>query len=95
MIKIIFLRIELKIKRVIKYIKCYICHGKGIKRDNEVWSFCNNRGFQHGHWQMCRQTMVVPMCMCNGFPAKKMEQTIMTSLCDIMRISHAENGREL
>ena len=33
--------------------------------------------------------------MHNGFPTGKMEQTIMTSLCDIMRISHAEKGREL
>ena len=35
------------------------------------------------------------MHMCNGFPAGKMEQTIMMSLCDIMRISHAKKGREL
>ena len=44
---------------------------------------------------MCRQTMVVPMCMCNGYPARKMEQMIMTSLCDIMKISHARKGREI
>ena len=35
------------------------------------------------------------MHMHNGFPAGKMEQTIMTSLCDVMRISHAVKGREL
>ena len=33
------------------------------------------------------------MCMHNGFPARKMEQMIMTSLCDVMRISHAVKGR--
>ena len=33
--------------------------------------------------------------MCNGFPARKMEQMIITSLCDVMRISHARKGREL
>ena len=26
--------------------------------------------------------------MCSGFPAKMMEQTIVTSLNDVMRISH-------
>ena len=44
---------------------------------------------------MCRQTMAVPMHMHNGFPARKMEQPIMKSLCDIMRISHTRKGREL
>ena len=39
--------------------------------------------------------MAVPMCMCNGFPAGRMEQMIMTSLCDIIRISNAVKGREL
>ena len=68
---------------------------KGLKRDNKVWHFCNNRGFWCGCEQMCRQTMVVPMHMCNGFPAGKMEQMIMTSLYGIMRISHAKKGREL
>ena len=43
---------------------------KGLKRD-EVWRFCNNRGFRRGCWQICRQTMVVPMHMCNGFPTGK------------------------
>ena len=44
---------------------------------------------------MCRQTMAVPMHMHNGFPTGKIEQMIMTSLCDVMRISHGEKGREL
>ena len=44
---------------------------------------------------MCRQTMAVPMFMCNGFPARKMEQMIMTSVCDIMRISCARKRREI
>ena len=44
---------------------------------------------------MHRQTMAVPMCMHNGFPTRKMKQMIMTSLCDVMRISHARKGREL
>ena len=83
-----------------QYIYIYICvfvcvchrHGKGKKRDDEVWSFCNNRGFWCGCQQMHRQTMVVPMCMHNGFPTGKMEQMIMTLLCDVMRISHAKKG---
>ena len=44
---------------------------------------------------MHRQTIAAPMHMCNGFPAGKMEQMIMTSLCDVMSISHAEKGMEL
>ena len=36
--------------------------------------------------------MAVLLCMCSGFPAKMVEQTIVTSLNDIMRISHAIEG---
>ena len=80
------------------HICIYICvtgMEKGLKRDDNVQHFRNNRGFWCGHQQMCRWTMLVPMHMCNGFPARKMEQAIMTSLCDIMRISCAKKGREL
>ena len=41
---------------------------------------------------MHRQTMAVPLHMCSGFPAKRLEQTIVTSLYDVMRISHATVG---
>ena len=68
---------------------------RGLKRDDEVRRFRNNRGFRCGRQWMCRQTMAVPMHMCNGFPTGKMEQMIMMSLCDVMRISHAKKGREL
>ena len=83
---------------VLFYLMINICvtgMEKGLKRDDKVRSFCNNRGFQCGSQQMCRQTVAVWMHMSNGFPAKKMEQTIMTSLCDVMRISCARKGREL
>ena len=36
-------------------------------------------GFQCGHWQMHRQTMVAPMHMHSGFPTRRSEQMIMTS----------------
>ena len=67
----------------------------GWKIDNKVSSFHSNKGFQHGCQCICRQTMVVLMCMCSGFPTGKMEQIIMMSLCDVVRISHAVKGREL
>ena len=41
---------------------------------------------------MCRQTMVVLLHMCNGFPTKLMEQMIMTSLDDIMGFSCVREG---
>ena len=41
---------------------------------------------------MCRQTMAVLPCMHIGFPTKLMEQMIVTSLYDVMRISHAREG---
>ena len=59
------------------------------KRDEEVWSLCNNWGFWCGCWWMHRWTMAVPMCMCSGFPTGRSRQMIMTSLYDIMRVSHA------
>ena len=36
--------------------------------------------------------MAVLLCMCSGFPTKMVEQMIVTSLNDIMRISHAIEG---
>ena len=77
------------------YIYTYICHrhGKGIrKRDNEVWTLCNIRDFWHGSWWMCRRTVAVLLHMCSGFPTKRLEQMIMTSLYDVTRVSHATVG---
>ena len=62
------------------------------KRDEEVQSLCNIWGFWCGYQLICRWTMVVPMYMYNSFPAGRLEQMIMTSLYDIMRISHAVKG---
>ena len=62
------------------------------KRDNEVQNLCNIQYIWHGCWQVCRQTMVVILHMHSGFPTKIMEQTIMTSLYDITRFSHAIEG---
>ena len=41
---------------------------------------------------MCRRTLAVLMCMHSGFPTGRSEQMIVTSLCDVMRISHAIEG---
>ena len=41
---------------------------------------------------MCRQTTAVPLHMCSGFPAKRLEQMIVTSLYDIRRVSCATEG---
>ena len=41
---------------------------------------------------MCRQIMAVPLCMHSGFPTERLEQMIMTSLYDVMRVSHATVG---
>ena len=45
-----------------------------------------------GCQQVCRQTIAVLLCMCSGFPTKMVEQIIMTSLNDVMRISCAIEG---
>ena len=71
------------------------CHryGKGIrKRDEEAWNLCNIHDFWCGCWQMCRWTVAVLLHMHSGFPALRLEQTIVTSLYDITRISHATVG---
>ena len=41
---------------------------------------------------MCGQTMAVLLHMCSGFPTEILEQTIVTSLYDVMRVSHATVG---
>ena len=62
------------------------------KRDNEVWNLCNIQYIWCGCQQMCRWTMVVLPHMCSGFPAKIMEQMIMTSLYDVTRFCHATSA---
>ena len=43
---------------------------------------------------MCRRSMVFLLDMHSGFPTKLMEQTIMTSLYDVTRLSYAiEEGK--
>ena len=41
---------------------------------------------------MCRQTIAVLLHMHSGFPAERLEQMIMTSYNDVMRVSHAIVG---
>ena len=62
------------------------------KRDNEVWTLHNIQDIERGHWQICRWTMVVLLHMCSGFPTEILEQMIMMSLYDVMRVSHATEG---
>ena len=62
------------------------------KRDNEVWNLLNVRYIWRECWQMCGQTMVVLPHMLSGFPTKIMEQTIATSLYDVMGFSHVTEG---
>ena len=77
------------------HLSPYICHrhGKGIrKRDDEARTLCNIWDFQHGCQLMCRQTGAVPLHMHSGFPAERLVQTIVMSLYDITRVSHATVG---
>ena len=64
------------------------------KRYDKVWNFHNILDIWFGQWQMCRQIMAVLLCMCSGFPAKILEQTIVTSLYDVTRVL-CNSGREL
>ena len=66
---------------------------KGLGKEmNEVWSLRNIWDFWHGCWQMCRQTVAVLLHMHSGFPTLRSKQTIVTSLYDVTRISHAMVG---
>ena len=53
------------------------------------WCSHSNWGFWWQCWQMCRQPMAFPLCMCSGLPTEKVEQMIMMSLDDITMIAHA------
>ena len=64
------------------------------KRDNEVWTLHNIWDIWRGCQQICRRTMVVLLYMCSGFPTEILEQMIVTSLYDVMRVS-CYSGREL
>ena len=59
------------------------------KRDNKVWNLHNIQDIWHGHQQICRWTMAVLLHMCSGFPTELLEQTIVMSLYDVTRVSHA------
>ena len=65
---------------------------RDYKRDEEVQSSHSILGFWHGCWWMCRWTLAVLMHMHSGFPTGRLEKMIMTSFCDVMRISHPIEG---
>ena len=65
---------------------------RDVKRDDKVQSLHNIWGFQCGCQQICRWTMVVPLCMYSGFPTGRLEQKNKTSSYDVMRISHVVKG---
>ena len=67
-------------------------HEKGYGKETTRFRVCNFCYIWHGHRWVCRQTMAVLLHMCSGFPTKIIEQMIMTSLNDIMRISHMTEG---
>ena len=68
-------------------------HRKGIKkRDDEAHTLHNIWDFQCGCRQMHRQTVAVLLCMHSGFPPERLEQTIVTSLYDVTRVSPTTVG---
>ena len=79
------------------YFKCYmtICHRHGLwvkEKTERFGCIYSNWGFWHWCWQMCRWTMVFPVCMCSGFPTGRSKQTIMMSSNDVSMICHAILG---
>ena len=62
------------------------------KRYDEVQTLHNIWDNRHGCWQIRRQTMAVLLHMHSGFLTEILEQTIMTSLYDVMRFSHVIEG---
>ena len=76
------------------YIYIYMLQAQnGVwKRNDEVRNLHIFQFIWHGHWQMHRQMMAVPLHMHSGFPTKSMEQTIVMSLYDVMRFSHVIEG---
>ena len=74
------------------YIQVSQARNRVWKRDDKVWNLCNFQFIWHGCRQVHRQTMAVLLHMCSGFATKLMEQTIVTSLYDVMGFSHAVEG---
>ena len=68
--------------------------GRVSQAQNRVWNLCHFRFIWHGHWQVCRQTMAVLLHMRSSFPAKLMEQMIVTSLDDVITFSPAIEGEK-
>ena len=62
------------------------------KRDNEVWTLHNIWDLWHGCRWMCRWTMAVLLHVHSGSSTEILEQTIVTSLYDVTRVSHATVG---
>ena len=62
------------------------------KRDDEVRTLHNIQDLWCGCQWICRQTMAVLLQLHSGFPAEILEQTIVTSLYDVMRVSRATVG---
>ena len=58
------------------------CHRHEIwDKEKTMWFGCSNSnwGFQQQCWQMHRQIMAFPLCMCSDFPTERVGQMIMMS----------------
>ena len=70
------------------YIYIYVTGMKmGLEMKRQHFVLSVNMVNWHGHRQVCRWLSAYHLHMCSGFPAKMMEQTIVTSLNDVMKIS--------
>ena len=73
----------------------YICHRheKQVwKRDDEIPNFRNKWLFGMDAGRCADRSWQVLLYMHSGFPAKMVEQTFVTSLNDVMRVSWALEG---
>ena len=58
------------------------------KRNNDIPNFWYKRLIGMDSGRNADELPAVCPCMCSGFPAKMMEQTIVTSFYDVTTISH-------
>ena len=72
--------------------ECVQAQKRVRKRYDDVWTLHNIWDIWCGCQWIHRQTMVVLLCMCSGFPTEILEQMIVTSLYDVTRVSHVTVG---
>ena len=81
---ILIINLRLQYEGTSKYLGKSVTGSKfGLWKTQQGSCIAEENSWQ-GHWQICRQIMVIPLHMCSAFPTEMGEQMILMSFSDVI-----------